>query len=173
MKPIFIHVPRTGGTSIRAIFKDHIRCYGHQAAKNLNMDSWSFAFVRNPYERATSWYHRMYPGNTSQIDFAQWCCDIPLDERHGTLKDCMGHPSNSTEHLLTDSKGHLIVDQVYQFESYAASVYDIAQRLDCGAHMLHLNKRKQPKTEWQSLYSDVSSRAVHDLCEWEVDRYGY
>lgn len=67
---LFVHIPRTGGRSIRRVF-DEVRVdnrkiitfenWGHwklysETAKERN-DSFKFAFVRNPWTRMASMYH--------------------------------------------------------------------------------------------------------------------
>ena len=157
-KPIFIHVPRTGGTSIRAMFDGHIRCYGHQAARNLKLDAWSFAFVRNPYERATSWYYR----TPTDMSFERWC----INDAHKHL----GHPSNSVKLLLTDEDGRLLVDRVYRFELWQCSILSLRRRLFCDVKSKHLNKRGN-YTAWQDLYTDKARRIIYDLCQWDFKMY--
>jgi hypothetical protein len=72
MKVLFIHIPKTAGTSIREWVHvnkpDTLRCFGHvpyhEVIKEYNEFDWSFTVVRNTYERMVSLY--LYSWNKSK-----------------------------------------------------------------------------------------------------------
>ena len=63
-KTIFVHIPKTAGTSVKGIFsKEHERPFPHKTIheiKEKNPKEYNsykkFAVVRNPYDRMVSWY---------------------------------------------------------------------------------------------------------------------
>mmetsp|Transcript_39310 Transcript_39310/g.64313 ORF Transcript_39310/g.64313 Transcript_39310/m.64313 type:complete len:267 (-) Transcript_39310:9-809(-) len=75
---IFIHVPKTGGSSIERMFfnrcldsehkclKDYMRCYRYR-------QFYTFAFVRNPYLRAISMYIYFKSGGNQKHDRWKIC----------------------------------------------------------------------------------------------------
>jgi len=55
MKPfVFIRVPRTGGTSIDRCIPKHRKWAPHTKRKDIDTDSWTFGFIRNPWDRMVS-----------------------------------------------------------------------------------------------------------------------
>jgi hypothetical protein len=74
-KPIFAHVPKTGGRSIRQGLKDYFDpqdTYKHSRAKQFeNLDRkthFIFSFVRNPYERVLSAHQYLVNGVGNKRD---------------------------------------------------------------------------------------------------------
>ena len=89
---IFIHIPKTGGTSIRHWLVDNCSAISHKSTKHLNLSEvetffnrkfeYSFAVVRNPWDRALSTYfyqlnffkHRLeiLHAGTAKLNKAKW-----------------------------------------------------------------------------------------------------
>jgi len=74
-KCIFIHIPKTAGTSILTIlagnrvFRDHASYYDFQRADLVKFESYfKFCFVRNPYDRAVSCYEYLKCGGNQMDD---------------------------------------------------------------------------------------------------------
>jgi hypothetical protein len=71
-KILFIHVPRTGGTSISIALYGH-KTDHHSAAYYRAVDqaffsqSFKFTFVRNPWDRLVSAYHLLRRGHTEYV----------------------------------------------------------------------------------------------------------
>ena len=63
---MFVHIPKTGGTSVEHWFqkvygKEHVVVHKHApiSYKNLNdLEMFKFATIRNPFSRAVSWYQQ-------------------------------------------------------------------------------------------------------------------
>lgn len=74
MKLLFVHVPKTGGSSIRNSLEDnwnrswpmgHDPYFELERMNRIDDNVYSFAVVRNPYTRAYSYYrHYMFQHNT-------------------------------------------------------------------------------------------------------------
>lgn len=80
-RPLLIHVPRTGGTSIRAslgVREDeiHLTASAHRARLGAEYDRrYTFAFIRNPFDRAVSifaFFHRNQPEAITPEGFREW-----------------------------------------------------------------------------------------------------
>ena len=76
LKLIFIHVHRTGGTTIGNLLKSHLdnnikHLSQHENAKTSESylldgynDYYTFGFTRNPWERILSWYSLIHKNKT-------------------------------------------------------------------------------------------------------------
>lgn len=150
-KFIFIHIPKTGGTSItkflypnfsderlRTYSKKHFYISDYIKEGVVNLDEFfKFAFVRNPYERALSHYFylavdRLEPRYkitySSFYDFAR---KIDIKCRYSQPQaDC-----------LLDEKGKLCVDFVGKFENLQEDFNFICDKISAPRQKLpHINK---------------------------------
>ncbi len=96
-KIVFIHVPRTGGTSIKSALNLHDKIYKedvyHMSANDIPKgceDYFKFAFVRNPFDRFVSLYFynksesykEKFPDKLTtkvaeEYDFKEWLDNFP------------------------------------------------------------------------------------------------
>lgn len=122
---IFIHIYKTGGTSIRSMIDDKQMIHAAHAtaldAKKAMMgdarwnDYWKFTIVRNPYDLVESlFYHhrrdnpRTFPTMEDQL---QW-----IKRRWGkTISHTDGPPYISQHEWLTEN-GQMLVDNVFKFD---------------------------------------------------------
>lgn len=108
---VFVHVARTGGTSVKSALKRVVNGYEikrtHLDAKDVMSMSdakgkFSFSTVRNPYTRVVSFYQHLWgKGRADKI--------LEAIEDQGRVRPCYDQ--------LTDRKGEfLVVDDVLRFE---------------------------------------------------------
>jgi hypothetical protein len=189
-KPIFIHVPKTGGNTITRIF-DVVR-NGHQTAEQTRAKdpaaweaSWKFAFIRDPWDRMVSWYWWRAREWATPEDFSAWA--VSEDAR------TLDNPNRSARKMLADTDGNLLVDHVYRFERFPEALEDLTIRL--GAPPLdrevmaspttykparevraNVNIHKEAKLgrrDVRELYTPEARDLVARLCAWEIETFGY
>lgn len=127
-KLLFIHIPKTAGTSIWNWLKDnghenwarvsrvHHESISEMRLLNNTRNTYSFAVVRNPYDRAISYFHhsqRFTRGHWKNLEhFLE-----TIIEPNG-----WGHQTN-TPYIIFDQShyvtrnGKIDVDKIYRFEN--------------------------------------------------------
>ncbi len=170
MQPIFIHVPRTGGTTIRAAFGEKITNYNHVPATDVRANdpdawdaAWTFGFIRNPWQRAISFFdHTGLPPSK----FEEWI----LNDAEQHLAGRNRKPQN----LLCDESGTLMVDAVFRYEYFAAAIDELEARF---GHQLpslpHENKGPRWDRDARPLYGTASRDRIAEIGAWEIETFGY
>ncbi|MCL4863236.1 MAG: sulfotransferase family 2 domain-containing protein [Caldilineaceae bacterium] len=145
---VLIHINKTGGTSVGHALR--LRG-GHWTAREkraaLGARAWaqkfSFAFVRNPWDRLVSQYHWRTRNNrtglrTNPLEFNDWVVAV-FGEKDPRYHD---EPKMFIPQLewITDDDGRVMVDFVGRFENLAQDFELICRRLGVVATLPHLNR---------------------------------
>ena len=181
---IFIHIPKTGGSSVAKAL--HGGPSSHQPAQlYLRANSrkfaryFSFAFVRNPYDRLVSSFHFLKSGgmneqdrtwaeqNLGQVndfaDFVQNCLTLELAESWVHLRpQC---------NFITNLDGDLCIDFIGRFESIDADFEQIARRLNLDARLEKTNVGSRDK--YENYYDDSLRAKVAQIYRRDFDLLGY
>jgi hypothetical protein len=177
MKCIFIEVPKTGSTSIRAIVgepgKPHQNIW--QIASSIPEEKFrtyfKFGFVRNPWDRAVSLYERkeglqMKPLMSFEqfidwMKYASCTCVHPVPHRYQL--DWFVNPH-----------GDVIVDFIGRYESLAADWAKLAERLGVpGAALPRLNVNVTRNRDYTTYYSERTRRIVAERFAVDIEYFGY
>jgi hypothetical protein len=171
---IFVHVPRTAGSSLRSWLKnngilDVLRgCSYHVAASvirtvlspQLFAQSFKFGFVRNPWERMVSAY-----------SYHQASSLIPA---HMTFEEFVdfhfGFAPGQQYWLCLDNSP--LVDYIGMYEKLPQSLVPIADRfhisVDNYPRLNHLDR-----DHYSTYYTPELIDKVASYSEWEIERFGY
>lgn len=186
-KGIFIHVPKTAGTSIRRFLPfrginyhsapdgsndNKTGAYKMGAARRIKRgledvwdDYFKFAFVRNPWDRTVSCWKKNALGHKS---FSSFLDAHPYRESNHNL---IWHTLPQLDHIC-DAKGKLIVDYIGRFENLQEDLGVVCDKLGIARRKLpHLNKSKH-KPYWE-YYVDSQREFVYDLYKREIEYFGY
>ncbi|MEO0416758.1 MAG: sulfotransferase family 2 domain-containing protein [Verrucomicrobiota bacterium] len=179
---VFIHIPKTAGTSIRkGFFKENYSGPYHDGIPDDWADAFSFAFVRNPYDRIiSSW--KMFTSGTDE--FKGTFPPLPLKAfLEIVTNDAIPHTAGSTNYPelvrhhtlpLTHPANHLDKAQfIGRMENLEADFASICEEI--GAEYAPLNKRQftQRRADFQSYYCPETKKIVSEYFRDDFDRLNY
>lgn len=163
-KVYFVHIPRTGGTSVERAFRTDINyARGRHTtgweykltAPNRWHDYTKFTIVRNPYERLHSfWKWTTLKGRTEK-PFEEW----------------IHFPNGEPPRLLEPMVNYLTGDEkVMRFEQYA-KVISLVESLGAEAQICVYSKTD--KRPYQDDFTDRAKEIVKERYEADLKRFGY
>jgi hypothetical protein len=191
-KILFIHVPRTGGTSISIGLYGH-KTDHHSAAYYRAVDHvffakcFKFAFVRNPWDRLVSAYHLLRRGHTDYVrvwspqkytdlvdmnfdDFVQswlWKRKDRLMELDTTLW--------SQTYFTHAPEGEPLVDFIGRWENLAQDLLFMNERWSIAIQNMHLNRSlDRESTNYRFYYSNTDTvEAVREIYAKDILVFEY
>lgn len=148
-KFIFIHIPKTGGSSVTYALFPKLRgkwgkYKGHFLPNEYEPVLWkhyfTFCFIRNPWDRMVSLYHYhcdgVYLVNNADIEFKEFCLSFPKYVKHGY------HKLKQIDYLYL---GKEKIDFMGKFENLEQDFQNICQRLNIIRSLPHLIKSERQK----------------------------
>jgi Sulfotransferase family len=175
-KCIFVEVPKTGSTSIRAIVgeppKPHQNIW--QIFNSIPAEKFrsyfKFGFVRNPWDRAVSLYERKeglklksrmgFDQFIEWMRFASCTCIHPVPHRYQL-------------DWFVSPHGDVIVDFIGKYENLESDWAAISARLGIGAKLPRLNVNTERTCDYVSYYSEKTRRIVAERFAVDIERFGY
>jgi Sulfotransferase family len=168
-KCAFIHIPKTGGTSIKAALglatspiAHGLRLYHHATAGAIKqgieqasqwwLDFYSFAFVRNPWDRAAS-ASRSFGRGIDQV--------IEL----GLMRPQVDY--------VNDVSGRQLVNFVGRFEKLQADWLTVCEAIGISAALPCLNQTSEKNVSYRSCYTDRSRALIAARYSDDIKTFGY
>ena len=187
LKLVFIHIPKTAGTSILSFLAgpDAIRCH---APYNWYLQSdparfyhyHKLCFVRDPWDRAVSLFAYLSQGGNGDED-------LTLQQQ---IKDCGGTFADFVLKWLSPSRifalpilrqqsfyvydyvgERLLVDQVCQFEQIDQEIAAIGKRFGIARTLPRANPSKRSKH--LSYYTSDTIARISELYPDDIELFGY
>ena len=176
MKVLFIHIPRTGGTSMerRDIFNQIAQKYStmeyckKMAGLNPSMnfdDYFKFAFVRNPYDRFASGVLRysMVIDKVPKEKFSEYVVDSPnVFEKWRTSKPM--HP-----YLTIDGKLDSM-DFIGRYENIQEDWSKVCKIMGVPDDLPHMNKSGYT---YENIYTDEARELVYEYYKKDFEMFNY
>lgn len=128
--------------------------------------SFTFCFVRNPFDRLVSIYHFHRQGGqkrhplASEVGFEEWL------ERGGT-----GSAGRSQAAFVSDRNGSCVLDFVGRFESIERDVERVLDTLGIEGHLPRRNPSQH--RHYTEYYSDRARAIVERRFRDDLERFGY
>jgi hypothetical protein len=196
-KLLFIHVPRTGGTTIltllglwkeersanlQTLFGD----LGQLDLQHLTVSQlrqfltpvefasyFKFAFVRNPWDRTVSaalWRARYRDEAIRDLrDYVDWAERV---NKSGLRRPSDAHALPQSSFVI-DEDGQVGVNCIGRFERYAENLEAILDRCSKVREPLPHKLQNSDRRHYRSYYDDDLKRRVAALYAEDVERFGY
>jgi hypothetical protein len=193
-KCLFVHIPRTGGTSVKDLCKFRM----HKIDQHLTyteiveklkrqgkLFDFSFAIVRNPWARLVSAYEY------AKMDKSRWHDNVAGKRPHPDYEAVKGksfeevvkmkiggynfkHPSLRFDqsHFIADEDGKILVDYVVHLENFAKEFKPIEQKLGITKAVGFSNKSKRQQ-DYPTYYNKETRKAVAEIYKQDIDLFGY
>ena len=178
-KIIFIHIPKTGGTSIERCLEGGIEPENtkHMTAvqySHKHPDIWNeyikFTVVRNPWDLMLSWWKwRTRPSqNSTSSDFCSF-----IKKQTNIIPGNKYIASGQTYFDYLHIDNICSVDYTLRFETLQRDFSKLMKQLKIKNNKLpHINACKIAN-HYSYYYDNVTRQRVGDMFEKEIDYYGY
>lgn len=188
-KPIlFVHVPKTGGTSITSVLKNRYNWKVPPGPPRPHHDPlfilekyndlskfFVFAVVRNPFKRAYSYFKHYQKQNNSNANFEQFLDHVrrrrqSVLENHDSVeikRDRTPFIVYPQSFYLFDSKGKMSIDKLYRYENMAELEHDFQISLP------KMNVGSYSKDDYLKAYSQTNIDLVRHIYLEDFVNLGY
>jgi chondroitin 4-sulfotransferase 11 len=178
LKTIFIHVPKTAGTSIKTSLG--MKTSGtlmHKSAtesSHLYSQEWNkyftFSFVRNPWDRVVSiffYYQTQRQRHKLPDNFNAFCSDLEVN------LDILGHPGlKYTQKKYISIDNQIAVDYVGKVENLQNDFNIICERLGI-EHRILPHIRKTNHKHYSEYYSEENRKKVAEVFREDIETFSY
>ena len=178
---VFIHIPKTGGTSIVSIFGEAFQKHNtskeviDQIGKERWNEAYKFSVVRNPWDRIHSWYkfrvkHDQQKMRSKPISFKDWvACTL------GEPKDLYYYyrPKTFMQQMdwIENDEGRIDMDRIIRFENLQADFDLVANDVGIRSQLPHINKTTE--TNYRDFYDEKTKQLVADWHQKDIQYFGY
>jgi hypothetical protein len=197
-KLIFIHIPKTGGTSIESVFSFPESFDGkHRTAVDyisrigrLNYHRYTkFTVVRNPWDRIVSLFEfkttcmkdgrlKKYVNDKERKcfldrDFKKWFFDVVSASASDSKRFLAKFGPNNQTYMLKNKREKISVENICRFENLDRDFRKFAKdklNKDIGT-LPHILKTK--RSPYQEYYDDELRHAVEDFYSEDIENFGY
>jgi len=198
-KFVFVHIPKTGGTSIKKVLGKHAtvgvyqhnpppgvakqanpRLWKHAPARDLRQHmgyaSWaemfSFGIVRNPFDWMVSAYFYIRKDTHDPRHQIANKLGFPEFVEWFEKSNPYRHPiRNGQWWYLSDRAGNQIVSKYYKLEEIGSAWKSISVKVQVNSFLPHTNKTSH--RDYRSYYTPRSVSLVAGMFSDDFKRFGY
>ena len=177
---VFIHISKTGGTSIsrniKLFHKQHLTVKGVQEQIGLDwFRAFTFTVVRNPYDRVVSDYHyrsKLILKNTGRnnISFDEFVKSTYIEKRPEFRIGGRKFFSTQKEWLL-NKNGKIDIDYIVKFENLIEDYKVVQEIIGIKQKLPHLNKSE--RRPYKYYYSAESKKIIEAYFKDDFEEFNY
>lgn len=177
---IYIHPPKTGGTSLEKLFIDdaditdvpHKHKYASFFCTPQYENYYKFGTVRNPWDRMVSYYHwRLKKGLPmfGKENFEEWLEFITNPSEYGQYQETLFHFATAIDQQANLLEG---VNNIIKMENFQEDFDRICDEIGMPRKTLpHVNT--SARDAYQTYYTPYTRGIIAKHYEKDVKRYGY
>lgn len=179
LKTIFIHIPRTAGTSMEKLVggqghKDiiYFKRFMYGQTEGLDFDKiFKFSFVRHPFDRfISSYFHDEVQNQDMEInDFVSVLAESYREWPEDSIIQLLFKPQWK---FLCNQYQDIQVDFVGKFEHLATDWKYVAKKIGVKNKLPHENASKRKKG-WEKYLTSQSQAILAELYELDFRVFGY
>jgi len=176
---IFIHINKTGGSSIgKALGMPLEHRTAVEKIAQLGQKKWdscfSFAVVRNPWDKVVSHYHYRVQTNQTgladaQIEFKQWV-KLCYQEQNPAYYDKPKMFQPQTD-WISDQQGNIKVNHICKFETLNADFATLCKTINKTAELPHIKTSNREK--YSEYYDNETAEIVRKWFQEDIDLFIY
>ena len=185
-KAIFVHIPKSAGTSIReSLFGGggaHRTITGFQSvlAPELFAESFKFTFVRNPWDRLVSAF--FFLKNRDMTGNQRWACEnLSQFQDFNTFVTNWLTRENIWSFVFFRPQYHFIcfedkkpaVDFVGFYENLMSDFAVIRDRIKSSANLEEKNRNSKRGRDYREYYTNETRDLVADIYAEDIQLFGY
>lgn len=183
LKFIFIHVHRTGGTTIESLLQNQLRRQIVTLPQHANTKTaeaslletykeyYTFGFTRNPWERILSWYSLIHKNDPKSLEEERKRLEAFIELDAAADFKILDFHYNSIDYF-SDEKGKLKVDKIFRYENFEHAVIEILKRFDLPfTEIPHVNKTSAKNV--RAYYTSKSQDLIAQKCKKDIEYFNY
>ena len=194
-KFIFIHIPKTGGTTIASAMPGNIQFKYHAKARHIKddftmyNDYFSFAFVRNPWDRLYSIYtfnqrfvkrHVHTPiyetnglNHYFECDFKTWLMEKSTWSAWDMQKQYLPEQLQTQYDYIVDENGNNIISHIARYENFTEEYIAICDKLNVKSKTLEVLNKSKRVQNFKDVYDEEMIVFVNKNHKIDIDKFNY
>jgi len=168
----FLHVPRTGGTTLTSAWRLGPPEYlGHELSRG---ERWTYGFCRNPWDRLVSVFHLLHPEEPreGQVTFNGWLLEGAGARMIAALWDGIPIAAPCSTWLRHANFVGRFEDR-RDVELLAGALGRPVPVTHHGARESQRGHASTPRRHYSTYYTDKSRRIVAAVYGEDIERWGY
>lgn len=200
-KVLFIHIPRTGGTSIERLIglpftPDNLcgvinnKALQHMTAKEIRnrigADEfnyyWKFSVVRHPYTRMVSEFHwrpkvqvRQFPKLKFGSNFIQFLTRVKSIVKNNKYSDSVFHDHfiPQYKYLTIDDDDKLVTDYVIRFENLVSEFEVVKEKLGSDKSLIKCQSSGYSNMDSRSILTPKAKKLIQEIYAKDFELFGF
>jgi hypothetical protein len=183
----FIHIPRTGGTTMLThlseldpvrfnVDRPHVTANQMIALDENFHDKYSFAFLRNPYQRLVSiWQYELKRAlGTKDPDFAKLNdFNVWLEHYASNLDWGRSFMVLPQWFWVSDWNNNIMVTELYRYENYDFWLEELGSIVGHNFEKTLVTNRSMKQYDYKEITTSKSKHIMMQLCEVDCERFRY